>query len=54
MGVLGLTDPATGSLLPQRLYGDLRFSHPDNEEQSLARSGSGTAPSWSRTATSPW
>ena len=37
MGVLGLTDPATGSLLPQRLYGDLRFSHPDNEEQSLAR-----------------
>ena len=37
VGVLGLTDPATGSLLPQRLYGDLRFSHPDNEEQSLAR-----------------
>ena len=37
VGVLGLTDPATGSLLPQRLYGDLRFSHPDNEEQSLVR-----------------
>ena len=37
VGVLGLTDPDMDTLLPQRLYGDLRFSHPDNEEQSLAR-----------------
>ena len=37
VGVLGLTDPDMDTLLPQRLYGDLRFTHPDNEEQSLAR-----------------
>lgn len=36
VGVLGLTDPDMDALLPQRLYGDLHFTHPDNETGSLA------------------
>ena len=35
VGVLGLTDPDMDALLPQRLYGDLRFTHADNEARSL-------------------
>ena len=37
VGVLGLTDPDMDALLPQRLYGDLRFTHPGNEARSLVR-----------------
>ena len=35
VGVLGLTDPDMDALLPQRLYGDLRFTHAGNETRSL-------------------